>query len=435
MISGKYSLTLIVLIVSLAGVSLLLGWLAFGLHAWITFYNVTIVWILLCVALFCHVRKVNRDLARFFEVVRDQDTVRHFDLAKSDPAFRDLHERMNEVIFILANLRSEKEEDYRFFRAVFDHAGTGLIVHDENHDIVLINKAATQLLGTKKFSDLKEFLPEHTRPGAKTTVRLEQNGNEVQLSVRSRKIWIGDRTLTLLSLQNIRQELEQNEVESWQKLIRVFIHEIVNSVSPVTLTASGIINILENNETLSENQKKEIVDGLQAIRKRSKGIAAFMESYRSLSKTPAPDFSYIAASKLMDQVGKLMQNDFQSRNIKFSVFVSSKDLRILCDEKLVEHVLINLLRNAAEALVAVNSPEIRLSCVSMHDRIQVTVQDNGPGIDSEISESIFVPFFTTKPEGTGIGLSLSRQIMNLHGGSIFVNSKPGETVFTISFPM
>jgi nitrogen fixation/metabolism regulation signal transduction histidine kinase len=378
---------------------------------------------------------VNRDLARFFEVGRDQDTVRHFDLTKSDPAFRDLHKRMNEVIFILANLRSEKEEDYRFFRAVFDHAGTGLIVHDENHDIVLINKAATQLLGTKKFSDIKGFLPENTKPGAKATVRLEQNGNEVQLSVRNRKIWIGDRTLTLLSLQNIRQELEQNEVESWQKLIRVFIHEIMNSVSPVTLTASGIINILEKNESLTDTQKKEILDGLHAIRKRSKGIAAFMESYRSLSKTPAPDFSYVPAAKMMDQVGKLMQNDFQKRNIRFSVFISPKDLKILCDEKLVEHVLINLIKNAVEALVRVNSPEIRLSCVSMHDRIQVTVQDNGPGIDSEITENIFVPFFTTKPEGTGIGLSLSRQIMNLHGGSIFVNSEPGETIFTISFPM
>jgi signal transduction histidine kinase len=158
-----------------------------------------------------------------------------------------------------------------------------------------------------------------------------------------------------------------------------------------------------------------------------------MDSYRQLSRTPVPEFSEVPVARLTENVGQLMIKDFQNRNILFTINITPKETRIWCDEKLIEHVLINLLKNAADALVNTTSPEIRLSCVTLYNRVELSVQDNGPGIDPEILENIFVPFFTTKPDGTGIGLSLSRQIMNLHGGNIFVNSKKGNTVFTLNF--
>jgi signal transduction histidine kinase len=298
----------------------------------------------------------------------------------------------------------------------------------------MINKTANLLLGTSNPAELSEIvIPGNLRPGVRRLVRLNTNGDRIQLSLRSRKIKSAGKQLTLLSLQNIRQELEQQEVESWQKLIRVFIHEIMNSVSPITLTASGILAHIEQSEPIPDLDKEEILDGLKAIRKRSKGIAAFMDSYRQLSRTPVPEFSEVPVARLTENVGQLMIKDFQNRNILFTINITPKETRIWCDEKLIEHVLINLLKNAADALVNTTSPEIRLSCVTLYNRVELSVQDNGPGIDPEILENIFVPFFTTKPDGTGIGLSLSRQIMNLHGGNIFVNSKKGNTVFTLNF--
>jgi nitrogen fixation/metabolism regulation signal transduction histidine kinase len=418
----------------LALVSLLLGWLAFGLHAWITFYNVLVVWILLAVVLFYQIRKVNRDVSRFFEVINDQDAIQHFDLSKSDPVFIDLHRQMNQVIMKFARLRNEKERDYQFFRTIFDHADAGLLVHDEKGRILLINKAANLLLGTSNPAELTEIvIPGNLKPGVRKLVRINNNGDRIHLSLRSRRIKSAGKQLTLISLQNIRQELEQQEVESWQKLIRVFIHEIMNSVSPITLTASGILAIMEKSDLLPDQDKDEILEGLRAIRKRSKGIAAFMDSYRQLSRTPVPEFSEVPVARLTENVGQLMMKDFQSRNINFTINITPKETRIWCDEKLIEHVLINLLKNASDVLVNTTSPEIRLSCVTLLNRVELSVQDNGPGIDPEILENIFVPFFTTKPDGTGIGLSLSRQIMNLHGGNIFVNSKKGNTVFTLNF--
>jgi len=436
LISGKYNITLTLLVILLAGVSIMLGWIAFGLQAWITFYNVLILWIGLFVLLLYQIRKVNRDIARFFEVVQDQDTVQHFDPSKSDPSFVELHRQMNRVIEKLAGIRSEKEKDYQFFRTVFDHADIGLMVHDETGKILMINTAADSLLGVRKPVNISNtVIPGKMRPGSRVMLKLERDGDTVQLSLRSRKIKIAEKTLTLLSLQNIRQELEQHEIESWQKLIRVFIHEIMNSVSPITLTSSAIISLLERpDENNYSDHRADILEGLRAIRKRSKGISAFMDSYRQLSTTPIPDFSWVPVEKMADNVGQLMLKDFQDRKIRFIKSFTPRDIRILCDEKLIEHVLINLLKNAAEAVKSETLPQVKMSCVALPGRVELTVQDNGPGIDPEITENIFVPFFTTKPDGTGIGLSLSRQIMNLHGGNIFVNSKKGETVFTISFP-
>jgi two-component system nitrogen regulation sensor histidine kinase NtrY len=436
-ISGRYSLTLAVLIVLLGLVSLTLGWIYFVLHAWITFINVTVVWCIIGYLIFRHVSSVNHELARFFEQFNAQDSAQHFDLDRSDPMFADLHRQMNRIISDLRLVRSEKEKDYQFFRTVFDHADAGLLVYDKNGTIVLINRAASAIMTTLNNKNLPESIsPIKQKPGIKTLFRFLQNDRGIKLSTRSKRIKVSGEDLTLMSLQNIRQELEMHEVESWQKLIRVFIHEIMNSVSPITLTSSGIIAMLEQPIAEQDEQhRSEILNGLKAIRKRSKGISAFMDSYRQLSKVPIPEFTWIQAEKLAKSVGILMQKEFIDRKINFSINLAEKDVKLWCDEKLIEHVLINLIKNAMEALNDQRDPFIKLSCVSLLSTTEITIQDNGPGITQDILENIFVPFFTTKSEGTGIGLSLSRQIMNLHGGSIFVNSKMGDTVFTLSFPV
>lgn len=432
-ILSKYGLVLAVLITALAGLSLLLGWLAFGIKAWITFYNVLVLWVIVVVLLFLHAGKIKKDVNRFFSILQDHDTAQRFNTEKGDSFFKSLYTRMNQVTDNLAYLKKEREKNNLFLRAVIDHAETGLIVLDDSGHIVLKNKAAIETIGLGNAMNISETpLPETITPGRRSMLKLEKNNEIIHLALRSAVMRTDTGNLTLLSLQNIRQELEQHEVDAWQKLIRIFIHEIMNSVGPITLTSSAIIGILED-ETKIGPLQPEIIEGLKAIRNRSKGIAAFMDAYRKLSHTPSPVFIDVSAEKLVNNVLRLMSSDLQNRNISVKVDIVPKDIPIRCDEKLIEQVLINLVKNSAEALSDTASPEIRLSCVMLQGRTEIQVYDNGPGIDPEILGSIFIPFFSTKAEGTGIGLSLSRQIMNLHGGSIFVNSKKGNTLFTLRF--
>ena len=436
-----------ILVILLAIASLGLGWLYFHVHAWITLFNLFLVWLVLVGLILYQVRRINREVSLFFQSIRNQDSTRGYNLSKSDPLFRDMHRQMNIILEDLGKIRSEKEQDYLFFRTVFDHADVGLLVYDEDGAISLINRSACVLLGTPKPGNINAInlpgkdglsFPGNIRPGERTMIKLTRDKEIIQLSVRSRQIKVSGKNLTLLSVQNIRQELEQHEVESWQRLIRVFIHEIMNSVSPITLTSSGIIGLMEaedaNGRLPDAQQHVEILSGLKAIRKRSKGISTFMNSYRQLTRIPTPDFAWVEVKQLSETIGRLMKDDFQRMGIAFEIMLSPRETRLWCDEKLVEQVLINLLRNATEAMVNTPAPAIALSCVSLQEWVEMRVKDNGPGIDPGIQENIFVPFFSTKAEGTGIGLSLSRQIMTLHGGRIAVHSVPGETSFVLNFP-
>jgi nitrogen fixation/metabolism regulation signal transduction histidine kinase len=447
MVFGRYNIQIVLLALLLAAISLCIGWVYFDLHAWITLVNLSLLWIVVLALLLYKVRRVNRDLARFFQAIRDRESSMGFTISNTDPVFTELYEQMNSVFIEQGRIKREKEQEYIFFSAVFNHADVGLIVYDKKGEISLINRAARNLLGVAELKSIHSLqLPDTSNPdfpagmraGERALVKIRRNSETIHLSVRSRQINIPEKELTLLSLQNIKQELELNEVESWQKLIRVFIHEIMNSVSPITLTAAAIIQMLETNnsnkEATSPQQLESIISGLDAIRKRSRGMAAFMDSYRQLTRIPTPDFDWIRIGQLFGVIERLMKDEFMKNGIGFDIKIAPPDIRLWGDEKLVEQILINLLRNAMEALVKTDNAQIILTCVSQYENTIITVHDNGPGIDTESGENIFVPFYTTKHEGTGLGLSISRQIMNLHKGNIAVQSLPGNTVFQLNFP-
>ena len=431
----------------LALTSLAMGWVYFHLHAWVTLINLLILWFIILGILLYQVRRVNRDLSRFFEAIRNMDSSVGFNPASGDRGFKALYEQMNAVMSEVGRIKSEKEKSFNFFNAVFDHADAGLLVYDEEGNISLINKAAQDMLGIGTSTNISTLnLPDGSalgfrgriKPGERALVKLQRGTDNIQLAIRSRQIKITGKVLTLLSLQNIRQELEENEIESWQKLMRVFIHEIMNSVSPITLTSTGLIQLLETDgggEKLSDAQSEDLLGGLHAIRKRSKGMAAFMESYKQLTRIPLPDFSWIRVQPLFEAIQRLMKNDLEKNDVHFTIHCAPKDIKIWGDEKLVEQVIINLLRNALDATNHTGNPEITLACITLHEKAVITVRDNGDGMDPDIQQEIFMPFFTTKPEGSGIGLSISRQIMNLHKGNISVHSRPGNTVFQLGFPL
>jgi nitrogen fixation/metabolism regulation signal transduction histidine kinase len=261
----------------------------------------------------------------------------------------------------------------------------------------------------------------------------------LKLSVRKAVFKIQDNTINLVSLQNIRTELEEEEIEVWKKLISVLTHEIMNSVTPIKSLTGTVIKMYEKSR-ISEVSKEpensdDILLALNTIQKRSNGLLSFVDTYRNLTKIPRPVFCEIELRSLLHEITILMDNELKSADIVISTEVNPENLKLTGDEKLITQVLINLVKNSIDSVNNKTNRNIQIKASqSPSSDIIIQVVDNGTGISADQIDKVFIPFFTTKEKGSGIGLSLSRQIMKLHGGTISVFSKPGEeTVFSLRF--
>jgi signal transduction histidine kinase len=273
-------------------------------------------------------------------------------------------------------------------------------------------------------------------------VKVEDENELLHLALYASEFKLRGQKYSLVSIQNIHSELEEREMEAWQKLIRVLTHEIMNSITPIaslTSTVSGLIKDtyrkkIEDNKLRNEHLN-DIQQALQTIQKRSQGLLHFVDAYRNLTLIPKPNFQIFLIKELFDRIKKLMQANIEQNSIQFKVNVEPETLELTADPELVEQVLINLLLNAFQAVKGRKSARIELNALlDGRGRIIIQVGDNGPGISKENQEKIFIPFFSTKEEGSGIGLSLSRQIIRLHHGSIGVYSEPDvQTIFTLRF--
>jgi len=248
----------------------------------------------------------------------------------------------------------------------------------------------------------------------------------------------------MATIKDIQNELEENEMESWQKLIRVLTHEIMNSITPIasiTQTLNYMIKDVRSTYTNAFQDEgeteaiEEIELAIETIHKRSVGLLHFVESYRDLTRIPTPRFTIFPIRQLFDNLKGLMKEEMNQRNILCIATVTPDHLELSADEQLIEQVLINLLKNAIQALEKTEPPRIEIKAFTdSNGKIIIQMSDNGQGILPEVLDKIFVPFFTTKPKGSGIGLSLSRQILRLHGGTLTAHSEPDvETVFTLKF--
>jgi len=278
------------------------------------------------------------------------------------------------------------------------------------------------------------------RTGQKALIKIHDGNEQSNLSISATEFIMREQNFTLVSLQNIQSELEEKELEAWQQLIRVLTHEIMNSVTPIASLASTVNETINfdaqtSQPELSEESKSDIEGALKTIQKRSEGLLHFVEAYRGLTRIPTPDFTNFSVLDLLERVHQLMQTEISKKKIQCKIEVVPKDLELTADSELVEQILINILKNAIQAIDRQPNGKIDLSS-KINDRGHIIIQleDNGPGIPKDVQDNIFIPFFTTKEEGSGIGLSLSRQIMRLHRGSISMQSKPHETtVFTLRF--
>jgi nitrogen fixation/metabolism regulation signal transduction histidine kinase len=396
------------------------------------------------------VERTNQYLSRFFLAIKYGDFSQTFTGKELGGSFRELVTAFDEVMDKVRQTRSEKEEHYRYLQTIVRHVGIGLLAFKADGSVDLINTAAKRMLKVarlKNIQSLSSFSPSlmdtlfSLKAGEKALVKIPDQ--DLELALHAAEFRLKDQKYVLVSLQNIQSELQEKEMEAWQTLIRVLTHEIMNSMTPITSMAATIIDLLSSiKEKSGENIDAEtiidIADALKTIHKRSLGLTDFVAAYRNLTLIPKPKFKIFPIDELFNRIEKLMENKLRKKDIAFHWSVEPQSLELTADPGLIEQVLINLVLNAADAFTGVknsNSPRIQLTA-SLEDngKIIIRVTDNGPGIVKEAISKVFIPFFSTKKKGSGIGLSLSRQIMKLHKGSITVQSEPDiQTVFTLKF--
>ena len=360
----------------------------------------------------------------------------------------DLHIEFNAILAKLKEDQSEKEANSQYFRSVFKHLSIGLITFGEEGKIQLINTAAKRILDVEELSSIQEIEQlnkelhlaiKNLRTGGSELIKIAHPDGIMQLSVYVIELLMRGEKFKLVSLQNIQSELEEKEMEAWQNLVKILTHEIMNSIAPISSLAGTIRDDMsqkmDNNENLSPQDLEDYLMGISTIEKRSEGLTSFVSDFRSLAHIPSPKFSSISISKLFDQLEVLLHHQFDSKGISFNKELNPSELILFGDQTQIEQVLINLTQNAIHALDDCEVKVITLKAyIDESGKIILEVKDTGKGIDEEALSKIFIPFFTTKKKGSGIGLSLSKQIMRRHKGNIQVNSSPGEgTTFKLIF--
>ena len=447
MIFKNFLIKVVVLVILIALAGLLALWSFSQENLAVARFTFTITWIILVFVLINYVTRTNRTLKTFVESLRYLDSVRT--QKGKGRSFEDLDLLYNEIIGVIRKVETEREAERQYFRSITDHAGVGILTFGDSGEVEIVNAAFRKMLGIKALTNVSSLsvisvqLPEllmKLKPGYQKLVRINVNNEAVGLSIKIAEFSLSGKKIRLASVQNIQHELEDEEVDAWQKLIRVLTHEIMNSVTPVNSLTNTIIRMFEDEGRpksvgeLDETILKNALEGLHSIEKRNRGLIGFVQSYRSLTRIQKPSFAEVSVTDLFERISTLTGHELEARGIRLSISDRGNEIRMVADEKLVEQVLINLINNAMQALDGVSNPEIRLMARIDHDSVFIAVHDNGPGIPEEITGNIFIPFFTTKKEGSGIGLSLSRQIMRIHDGSITVLSRPGDTEFLLKFP-
>ena len=447
----QFSLNIILRVLILCATVFLLFYLFFNSNLYATTFILFFLVILQIYLLINFVSKTNKDITRFFDSIKYSDFSQTFSSNVKGASFEDLSNSFADVMQKFQNTRAEKEENYRYLQTVIQHIGIGLMTFTPDGEIDLINSAAKKLLGFNVIKNISELssidnkLPEaliNLNAGDRILQKIVENNRLVQLAIYAAEFRMRSKKYTLISLQNIQNELEDVEIEAWQKLIKVLTHEIMNSITPITSLANTADGILEEFELksseINEGLREHLEDvrgAITTIQKRSSGLLKFVDAYRNLTKVPIPNFGIININNLFRRIKTLLADEITKRNLSFNISVEPPNLEITADSDQIEQILINLILNSMYALEERENPSIVLRGFidrSSHGVIQVI--DNGPGIPEEIIEKIFIPFYTTRKGGSGIGLSLSQQIMRAHRGNIRVNSVLGkETIFTLRF--
>jgi len=450
MILHRFYVQVIFRVLLLSATALIFTWSWTNLHHLFTFITFGVLFFIQVVLLIFFINRINRDLSRFFVSLKSGDLTTSFTTSTKKNIHEGLQKIVYEILQSIEKVKIEKESHYQYLQQVVEHVDVGLISFESNGKIDLLNRAFLNMLKAPHIKYTRNLNVIH--PDFERTLSAIQSGqhrmmvisvgeNILNLILRATEFKLHNKEIKLVSVQNIQAELDEKELTSWQKLIRVLTHEIMNSVSPISSLATTLTRMFRKNSRtvevseLSNNQVEDTARGLEIIGTRSKGLLEFVKQYRKVNLLPKPVLTSVSVLKILSHIQMMYTEDLLKKRISFQSKVIPEDLCLHADEQMIEQVLINLMNNAMFAIEETENPFIKLKAFMNKDHqpiLQIT--DNGSGIAEEIQESIFVPFFTTRKNGSGIGLSLSRQIMHLHGGTITVQSSPEkETTFNLLF--
>ena len=419
----------------------------------ITPFLIAFLIIIQVVSFFRYVDKTNRELASFLESIRFSEFTRSFHIEGMGSSFNELNKAFNDVIKDFQAVRSEKEEHYHYLQNIVQNIDVSIIAYQRNGQVEMVNKALKKLFQIntlKNINDLNFLSDElvvkfiNLKPGENYLVKVQDEEDILQLAIYGTEFKIKDKVIILATIKDIQNVLEDQETEAWQKLIRVLTHEIMNSITPISslsstldITLKQVINSGEENfaNSCTIDTAREIQQALQTINKRSNGLLHFVNTYRNLTRIPKPNFKIVRIEEMISNISRLFEDELKQKQILLIKQIEPANIEFSIDEQLLEQVIINLIQNAVQALVNIKGPKIEIKAFyNKRGRVTLQIIDNGQGILKDVLEKIFIPFFTTKPQGSGIGLSLSRQIMKLHGGTITAKSEQNEgTVFTLTF--
>src|ERR1700676_1047040 len=392
------------------------------------------------VALVRFATQSSREVARFLDAISFDDTSQSFSGLLGDSAHRELGAAMARVLAQLRVVRSEREEQARYLQTIVAHVPVALISADERGGVQLLNMAARRLFGsaltqTVQFARHGEAFAvgmESIRPGSTAILRMERPSGTLQLKVAVTELALRGVRHRLISLQNIESEMSAQEMAAWQTVIRVMAHEVMNSLTPVSSLAatahdlvSGVIKQLPADDPRAA-ALTDAGEALETVARRSQGLLHFVQNHRRLTKHLVTQIEVAPVQRIFARLERLLANDLAARDIHLTMSVTPETLEIAADIELLDQALINLVRNAIEALR--DAPAGRIALSAHRDpggRVAIAVADNGPGIAPDQREKIFVPFFTTKRQGSGVGLTLVRQIATAHGGTVDVSNTPG----------
>ena len=371
-------------------------------------------------------------LEEFFSAVKYEDFTRRF---IEDDVDAELKNAFNRVLERFQDARAERDLQAGYLETVVRHVPVPFIAARADGSLSLVNNPARQLTGLPALTHIRQLsaldpeLPARMRAleaGGRQLIQSRLRGVPAELRVSVSEIRLPDGVERLYSIENLSGELTARESSAWRNLIRVLTHEIMNTLTPVTSLAVSATGLLDD-----ETAKEDIRDAVQTIARRSEGLMNFVLRYRELLNVPRPDVMTVNVRDALEGVATLMSAELAG--VVVSIDVVPESLEVAADRALLDQVLVNILRNAIDATANSDGPDIRLAGRLETGRIVVSVTDNGPGIDDETLEQVFVPFFTTKREGNGIGLSLCRQIMTAHGGEIAIESDSGATTVSLIF--
>jgi nitrogen fixation/metabolism regulation signal transduction histidine kinase len=441
----------IIIRILLLSVSIFLFFYSLDLEFNVTPILVVVLIIFQIFSLIRYVDRTNRDLTSFLESIRFSEFTRTFQIEGMGSSFDELNRAFNDVINDFQKVRSEKEEHFHYLQSIVQNIDVSIIAYRKDGTVEMINKAAKQLFqihSLKNVKGLEQLSLElvntliNISPGENTLVKVQDQDDILQLAIYATEFKVKDKLIILATINNIQNVLEEQETEAWQKLIRVLTHEIMNSITPIASLSSTLEIMLKGitdggnvREDMDIDAVMEIQQALQTINKRSTGLLHFVNTYRNLTRIPKPNFKIFPVQELFKNLYLLMEEEITENNINFVTNIEPENIEVSADEQLVEQVIINLIRNSLHALDGRKDPTIELKTYyNKRGRVTIQVADNGTGILPEVLDKIFIPFFTTKQSGSGIGLSLSRQILRLHNGTITAHSVPDEeTIFTLTF--